>query len=293
MMKTAWQNDRHYLKLDFSTNQGAHFMLNPNQPKKPKSTEDILREMEEMSDNDTKAEASSSGGGALKSLLGFFVKVADDEEAPTPIKMPVSPPPATPPPPQAQRTRVGDLIANEPAPKIAPLPAPSASATKNFAEESFEDIYKAAGVPASQCSVDDLAKLLENPTIANQPMSVKVVAVNLTLSAKNLTAEEPITDALRRDRALDAYQAMLAERVVTTEQRNSAKIQQISQEVEEYLKRKQAEMDALKAEVAEAKKQSVEFAIRREIEEKRLADLITPFLEGKPNPVTVGNTPEV
>jgi tRNA uridine 5-carbamoylmethylation protein Kti12 len=141
--------------------------------------------------------------------------------------------------------------------------------------------------------VDDLAKLLENPTIANQPMAVKVVAVNLTLSAKNLTAEEPIADALRRDRALDAYQAMLAERVVNTEQRNSAKIQQISQEVEEYLKRKQAEMDALKAEVAEAKKQSVEFAIRREIEEKRMADLITPFLEGKPNPVTIGNTPEI
>ncbi len=268
-------------------------MPNPNQPKKPKSTEDILREMEEMSDNDTKAEASSGGGGALKSLLGFFVKVADDEAAPAPVKMPAPLPPTTPPPPQAPRNRVGDLIANEPAPKIAPPPAKLVAAGVNLAEEPFEEIYKAAGVPASQCSVDDLAKLLENPTIANQPMAVKVVAVNLTLSAKNLTAEEPIADALRRDRALDAYQAMLAERVVTTEQRNSAKIQQISQEVEEYLKRKQAEMDALKAEVATVKTQSVEFAIRREIEEKRLADLITPFLEGKPNPVTVGNAPEL
>ena len=129
--------------------------------------------------------------------------------------------------------------------------------------------------------------------VANQPTNIKVVAVNLTLSAKNLTTEEPIADALRRDRALDAYQAMLAERVVTTEQRNSAKLQQISQEVEEYLKRKQAEMDVLKAEVATVKTQSVEFAIRREIEEKRMADLITPFLEGKLNPVTIGNTPEV
>jgi hypothetical protein len=265
-------------------------MPNPNQPNKPKSTEDILREMEEMSGNEGKAEASA-GGSALKSLLGFFVKVSDDEEAPAPVKMPVPPPSA--PPQQAPRVgpRVGDLLANEPAPKIAPMPAQPVGV--NLAEEPFEEIYKAAGLPPSQCSVDDLAKLLENPTIANQPMAVKVVAVNLTLSAKNLTAEEPIADALRRDRALDAYQAMLAERVVNTEQRNSAKIQQISQEVEEYLKRKQAEMDALKAEVAEAKKQSVEFAIRREIEEKRMADLITPFLEGKPNPVTIGNTPEI
>lgn len=268
-------------------------MPNPNQPNKPKSTEDILREMETMSGNEPKAE-SSSGGGALKSLLGFFVKVSDDEEAPAPVKMPAPPPsaPAAPPPTQAPRTRVGDLIANDPAPKIASPTAP-ASANVNLADEPFEEIYKAAGVPASQCSVDDLAKLLENPTIANQPMAIKVVAVNLTLSAKNLTTEEPITDALRRDRALDAYQSMLAERVVTIEQRNSAKIQQISQEVEEYLKRKQAEMDALKAEVATVKTQSVEFAIRREIEEKRMADLITPFLEGKPNPVTVGNSPEL
>jgi hypothetical protein len=266
-------------------------MPNPNQPNKPKSTEDILREMEQMSGNEGKAE-SSSGGGALKSLLGFFVKVSDEEEATPPVKMPAAPPP-TAAPPAASRPRVGDLIANDPVPKIAPPPSAPASANVNLAEESFEQIYKTAGVPTSQCSVDDLAKLLENPTIANQPMAVKVVAVNLTLSAKNLTTEEPITDALRRDRALDAYQAMLAERVVTIEQRNAAKIQQISQEVEEYLKRKQAEMDALKAEVATVKTQSVEFAIRREIEEKRMADLITPFLEGKLNPVTVGNAPEI
>lgn len=267
-------------------------MANPNQPNKPKSTEDILREMETMSDNEPKAEASS-GGGALKSLLGFFVKVADEEDAAPPIKM--SAPPPSAPSPTAPRSRVGDLIANEPAPKLAPPPAtaiPKASGI-NLAEEPFEEIYKTAGVPASQCSVDELAKLLENPMIAKQPINIKVVAVNLTLSAKNLSIEEPVTDALRRDRALDAYQAMLAERVVTTEQRNSTKIQQISQEVEEYLKRKQAEMDALKAEVATVKTQSVEFAIRREIEEKRMADLITPFLEGKPNPVTIGNAPEI
>jgi tRNA uridine 5-carbamoylmethylation protein Kti12 len=97
---------------------------------------------------------------------------------------------------------------------------------------------------------------------------------------------------VRRDRALDAYQSMLAERVLKTEERNAAKIQQITKEVEEYLKSKQAEMDALKSEITAAKNQSVEFAIRREVEEQRLADLIAPFLEGKPNPVTIGNSPE-
>ena len=99
----------------------------------------------------------------------------------------------------------------------------------------------------------------------------------------------PIADAVRRDRALDAFQAMLDERARATEQRNSAQVQQIAQEVEELLKRKQAEMDALRSEISEVKRQSLEFAGRRETEERRLAALISPFLEGQPNPVTVGS----
>jgi ABC-type transporter Mla maintaining outer membrane lipid asymmetry ATPase subunit MlaF len=89
--------------------------------------------------------------------------------------------------------------------------------------------------------------------------------------------------------ALDAFQSMLDERARATEQRNSAQVQQISQEVEEFLKRKQAEMDALRAETAEVKRQALDFSVHREAEEQRLAGLISPFLVGQPNPVTVGN----
>lgn len=260
----------------------------PNQPTKPKSTEDILREMEEMSGRE--AEPKASSGGALKSLLGFFVKVVPEEnEAPPPVRIPVTPPPSRGP---QVGPCVGDLVAGEPAPKFTPPTSGVSASEADLANKAFTDIYREANLPPSPCSVDDLAKLLENPTIANQPMSIKVVAVNLTLSAKGVTPEAPVTDAVRRDRALDAYQAMLAERVIKTDERNSAQIQQITQEVEEYLKRKQAEMDALKAEIAAVKTQSVEFAIRRELEEKRMADLIAPFLEGKTNPVTIGNSPE-
>jgi tRNA uridine 5-carbamoylmethylation protein Kti12 len=82
---------------------------------------------------------------------------------------------------------------------------------------------------------------------------------------------------------------MLEERARAAEERNTTKVQQLTREVEEYLTRKQAEMDSLKAETAKAKRQCIEFSARREVEEKRMADLISPFLEGQPNPVTVGN----
>src|SRR5262245_10503560 len=265
-------------------------MADKKQPSPPKSTDEILREMEAMaqgeraggSSSDKPGDAGSSGGG-LKSLIDFFVKVVPDEsEAPMPNK------PPTPKAPTTQRQagpRVGDLVAGEETPKFS-TPAGTAD---DLSQKPFPEIYEEAGIADSKCNVDELAALMENPTVANQPLSVKVIAVNLALSAKGIGHDVPIADAVRRDRALDAYQSMLADRARSVEQRNLAKIQQLTHETEEYLKRKQAELDALRTEISEANRQSLDFSLRRETEEKRLASLITPFLEGAVNPVTVGN----
>ncbi len=284
-------------------------MADRKRPSDQRSTEDILREMEELSKSidstisgisadqsapGAQAAPSSSaprrGGGAMKSLLNFFVSVepeeggAADAEAP-PADAPDAPADA-PPPAHAKGPRVADLVAGEEPPTFS---APDAGAGGDLAAKSLEEIYTEAGLGDSQCSADELAKLLDNPAIASQPMSIKVVAVNLALSAKGVGTDVPIADAVRRDRALDAYQAMLDERARAAEERNAEQIQRLTKEAEEYLKRKQVEMEALRAETAEAKRQSFEFAARREAEEKRLAELISPFLEGKPSPVTVGN----
>lgn len=271
-------------------------MPNPKQPSeqsaRPRSSEDILREMEEMSGSVGAASDASAGnksGGGFKSLLNFFIKIEPDAEAAIPGAVPARPmsaPMTQNPTPQRTGPRVADLVAGEPKPKFK-----SPAAAGNLAEQPFEAIYRDAGLGDSPCSVDDLAKLLENPAVVNQPLNVKVIAVNLALTAKGVSQEVPIADAVRRDRALDAFQAMLDERARATEQRNSAQVQQLAQEVEEFLKRKQAEMDALRAEISEVKRQSLEFSVRREAEEQRLANLISPFLEGQANPVTVGNAP--
>ncbi len=259
----------------------------PNQPARPRSSEDILREMEEMSGSVGDAPAGGKAGGAFKSLLDFFIKIDPDAEAAAPgiaQPRPMAAPMTQGANPVRTGARVADLVAGEPKPQFK---APAAGV--NLAEQPFETIYRDAGLGNSPCSVDELAKLLENPSVANQPLNVKVIAVNLALTAKGVNHEVPIADAVRRDRALDAFQSMLDERARATEQRNSAQVQQLAQEVEEFLKRKQAEMDALRAESSEVKRQSLEFSVRREAEEQRLANLISPFLEGQPNPVTVGN----
>jgi len=269
-------------------------------PPRPKSTEDILREMEAMSKGVGSGPAVSDEeehrkeGGALKSLLGFFVKVVPDEEegAQMPATHPKNAPPPsasrpTAPPPLRTGPRVADLVAGEPPPTFK---TPKAGAG-DLAQRPFDQIYREAGITSAPCSVDELAQLMENPAVANQPLSVKIIAVNLTLSAKGIGPDVPVADAVRKDRALDAYQQMLDEKARQTEQRNLEKIQLISKETEEYLKRRQAEMEELRAETAETRRQSLDFSLRREDEEKRMANLISPFLEGKPNPVTIGSQP--
>ena len=267
-------------------------MPDPKQPFRPKGTKEILAEMENMSKGlgssapeDAGESRSAKGqheGGAFKSLLGFFVKVVPEEEH----ERKGAPPPRNI---AGDRTasRVADLVAGEDSPQFK---APAAGTT-DLASRSFEQIYKEARIPDSPCTADELGKLLDNPTVADQPLNVKVIAVNLTLSAKGIGPDVPIADAVRRDRALDAYQEMLDLHASSAEQRNAAKIQQITQETEEYLKRKQTEIETLRVETAEAKRQSMDFSARRETEERRLASLISPFLEGGPNPVTVGNKP--
>ncbi|MDQ3753717.1 MAG: hypothetical protein M3371_03180 [Acidobacteriota bacterium] len=278
-----------------------------------KSTAQILREMEELSQSIESSISEVAGGrhepppqqpataapgsqkegrGALKSLLGLFVTMGPEEgtHAAAPAEDATTPDAGTAPA-SGQRTgpRVSELVAGEEPPAfVVPTEAASGAGSADLAQKPFAEIYGEAGVTDSPCSVDELAKLMENPAVSNQPMSVKIIAVNLALSAKGVGVDVPVADAVRRDRALDAYQAMLAERARATEERNAALIAQLTREAEEYLKRKQAETEALRAETAEATRQSTDFALRRETEEKRLADLISPFLEGKPSPVSVG-----
>ena len=273
-------------------------MADRKRPGDQRSTEEILREMEELSKSidstisdisgeqraaQSQAAQPKRGGGAMKSLLNFFVSVEPEEGTAAEATEPTAAIQTPPAPPQGPR--VADLVAEEERPTFEQPKGDGG----DLAARPFDEIYAEAGLGDSQCSVDELAKLLENPAIASQPLSVKVVAVNLALSAKGVRADVPVADAVRRDRALDAYQTMLDERARATEERNTAQIEQLTREAEEYLKRKQAEMDALRAEAAEAKRQAADFSLRREAEEKRLAELISPFLEGKQSPVTIAN----
>ncbi len=212
---------------------------------------------------------AKGGSSFLGSIGGFFISKVEEEAEHVAVQTPTT---ST----VAQMATTVDMPEFEVAP-----PSGDDLSAKNFAE-----IYSAAGIDESTFTVDKLAELLQDPTLKDQPLSTKTLVLKMALKAQNVTPDVPVNDAVQRDRALDAYQNMLNSRAAQAEQNNSAKIQQINDEVKKYLEEKNAEMDKLRTENQEMKRQAEAFAARRHQEELRLSEIVVPLLEGQPNPVT-------
>ncbi len=209
------------------------------------------------------------GSSFLDKIGGFFISKVEDEN------QHFQTPPPTP-------NTVSEMASTEPVPEFT-------VDSDDMSGKVFADIYAEAGVDDSAFTVDKLLTLLQDPTLKDQPLATKTLVVKMALKAQNVAPEVPVNDAVKRDRALDAYQKMLNSRASAAEAQNSQAIQQINEEVKKFLEQKNSEMDALRTETAEMKRQADTFASRRIQEEQRLAEIIVPLLEGQPNPVTTGN----
>lgn len=215
---------------------------------------------------------AKKGSSFLDTVGGFFISRVDEEESAHQVD--------TPPPTPNTVAEVAQTI---------PTPEFSVTGTDDYATRTFADIYREARVDEAIFTVDKLFTLLQDPSLKDQPLSTKTLVLKMALKAQNVEPTVPVTDAVTRDRALDAYQKMLNTLATQTEAENSQKIQQINEEVRKYLEAKNAEMDSLRTQTAEAKRQAETFATRRLAEEQRLAEIIMPLLEGQQNPVSVGN----
>ncbi len=228
-----------------------------------------------------KPQPKAEGSSFLKAIGGLFIsKVEDESEQRAPVETAEPSTSATTP------YTVSDIASSAPQHEFA-VPAGN---DENPATKKFAEIYAEAGIDDSEFTVDKLEGLLQDPTMKDQPLSTKTLVLKMALKAQNVSPETPVSDAVKRDRALDGYQKMLNDRARSTEERNNAAIQEINEEVRAFLEQKNAEMDALKTETQTVKLQAEEFLSRRRQEEERLANIIIPLLDNQPNPVTVNNS---
>jgi hypothetical protein len=166
---------------------------------------------------------------------------------------------------------------------VAPPPA-AAFAKPITVPTSFADLYEAAEIqpPGHGYTILKVAEMLRSEHIGNLPREVKRSSILLALEAAGARAEDVIQDAIRRDRALDAFESVQQRAAEELEARKLQENQQIQAEmdrmVEEYRARMQANNDA----VAKEKERFYGWRLQKQEEEQKIADAVSYFVSENP-----------
>src|SRR5437870_1516769 len=191
--------------------------------------------------------------------------------------------------PNAGNTPVGGKSAAQSVAEIASSIAAEPKFTTPVSDPtSFDEIYKAAEIPAAPqgYSILKVAQMLESEHIRNLPSDVKKSSVLVALDAAGADIKDVIQDAVRRDRALDTYERVQQRAVEELESRKSKENSQIQAEIDKYLTEQRAKMQANSDEVAREKERVAGWRLKKQQEEKKIADAVGYFVSE--NPISTG-----
>jgi hypothetical protein len=203
------------------------------------------------------------------------------------------------------RLIVTDTGEGEPLPGAPPrerdIPAeafdtPPPRATRSAVPASVEDflaVYQEAGIelPPHGYGVDKVAEMLESKRLAPLGKEVKATAVLAALEAAQVGVRDVIQDAVRRDGALDAFEAAKEREVQELRERSDARVKTIKEEIERFLREMNAEIEGLKQAGETAGQAFAQLQARKHREEERLFEVVAHFVEGADNPITTSASP--
>jgi len=153
---------------------------------------------------------------------------------------------------------------------------------------SFDEIYKAAEIPLPQqgYSILKIAHMLESEHIRNLPSDVKRSSVLVALDAAGVDIKQIIQDAVRRDRALDTYERVQQRAVEELESRKSKENSEIQAQIDKYVTEQRAKIQGNNDEIAREKERFTGWRLKKQQEEKKIADAVGYFVSE--NPITTG-----
>ena len=178
-----------------------------------------------------------------------------------------------------------------------PAPAPDASrppATLNSAglETDFAVVYQLAGVtaPAHGFSALKVLEMLSSEHLASLEPKAKAAALLGFLQMHPngpVPLRDVIEDAIRRDSALDAYEAALQARLKARSNEIERNMAQLQAEIDTLQRRNREAMDQGLADLEGQRQDLAQWQDRKRKEEQRLFEAVAPFVEA--NPVTLGD----
>jgi len=154
---------------------------------------------------------------------------------------------------------------------------------------SFDEIYKAAEIPppSKGYSILKVSQMLESEHIRNLPSDVKKSSVLVALDAAGVDVKEVIQDAIRRDRALDTYERVQQRAVQELEDRKTKENSDIQAQIDKYVTEQRAKIQANNDEVSREKERFTGWRLKKQQEEKKIAEAVGYFVTE--NPITMGD----
>jgi hypothetical protein len=207
----------------------------------------------------------------LKDLVGKGVRlIVADVPGPSPQT------PAELPPEELQ----------DPAP-----PPPARPSAVPATVEGFAAVYEEAGIALAPhgYGIDRVAEMLGSKHLASMAKEVKAASVLAALEAAQVPLKDVIQDAVRRDHALDAFEAAKEREVQEMRAQGEARIGAIEEEIQSFLKAKNAELDGLKKASEAAREAFLKLQTRKRREEDRLFEVIAHFVSASENPITTSS----
>jgi hypothetical protein len=154
---------------------------------------------------------------------------------------------------------------------------------------SFDEIYKAAEIPPGPqgYTILKISQMLESEHIRNLPSDVKRSSVLVGLDAAGVDVKEIIQDAIRRDRALDTYERVQQRAAEELEARKNKENSDIQAQIDQYVTAQRTKIQSNNEEVTREKERFTGWRLKKQQEEKKIADAVEYFVTE--NPITRGD----
>jgi hypothetical protein len=126
--------------------------------------------------------------------------------------------------------------------------------------------------------------MLKSEHIRSLSVEIKRSSVLLAQDAAGVKVQEVIEDAVRRDRALDTFEAVQQRALDQLEARKSEDNQKLQQEADRVLNELRTKIQSNSDEVTKERERLQTWRLQKHKEEQRIADAVRPFVTE--NPIT-------
>ena len=182
--------------------------------------------------------------------------------------------------PAGDPQRVSEVVPDDGADAAAALSAPATASV------DLGTVYDAAkiGAPPHGYTVLKVAEMLESEHIRALPADVKRKSLMVALDAAGVKVNEIVEDAVRRDRALDAYERVLQKSLEDLRAQTTAENQRIEEDISQRVAELRVKIDENNKRTQSEQDDFLAWQTRKRQEEETIATAVGYFVSE--NPIT-------